>query len=73
MLCVLIVCGIVNEKLTLESIGLRTQGFSYYQIQRSMEYNSMVQIITASQKNIVRGHSFPDLMIIGILFEKKLT
>ena len=38
-----------------------------------MEYKSRVPIIAAPQKNILRRHFFQGLMIIGILFEKKLT
>ena len=33
----------------------------------------MVQILAASQKNILRRPLFPGLMIIGILFEETLT
>ena len=37
-----------------------------------MEYKSMVLAIKAFQKTNLRRHLFPDLMLIGFLFEEKL-
>ena len=53
MLCLLIVCGIVNEKLTQESVGLRTEVFFLFS--NPTEYRMYVNGINNS--GIPEGHS----------------